>query len=151
MPHLTTHRLGGRRSAFLLAAFLALTGCSFNHEWRQAANRSVPSPGMEGRWQGVWVSDVNGHTGALRCLISQKEQGRYRARFHATYAKVFTFGYTVLLQTETTNQLVRFQGEANLGWLAGGKYQYAGTADDTNFLATYSCKYDHGTFRLTRP
>jgi hypothetical protein len=94
---------------------------------------------------------VNGHTDSLRCVITQEEPGTYRARFHAKYQKVFTFGYTVLLKTEPEDRAIRFQGEANLGWLAGGVYKYQGHADATNFFSTYSCKYDHGTFRMSRP
>jgi hypothetical protein len=142
---------GGSGSTLLLVLSLVLCGCSFSHEWKQAAKFSSPVSELEGRWQGTWVSEVNGHTGALRCLMSREEAGRYRARFRATYAKVFTFGYTVQLATEETNHTARFRGEANLGWLAGGIYRYEGHTDGTNFLATYSCKYDHGTFRMTRP
>ena len=39
----------------------------------------------------------------------------------------------------------------NLGWLAGGVYHYEGRADATNFFSTYTSKYDHGTFQMTRP
>ena len=147
----SSHALSVLGVAFLLIISLGSSGCSFSHEWKQAAKFSSPVSELEGRWQGVWVSEVNGHTGALRCLMTRKDDGRYRARFHATYAKVFTFGYTVLLTTQVTNHTARFQGEENLGWLAGGVYRYEGHADGTNCLATYSCKYDHGTFRLARP
>jgi len=39
----------------------------------------------------------------------------------------------------------------NLGALAGGRYTYTGRATGTNFFSTYSCKYDHGIFEMTRP
>ena len=38
-----------------------------------------------------------------------------------------------------------------LGFLAGGVYHYEGHADATNYFSTYSCKYDHGTFQMSRP
>lgn len=130
---------------------VALCGCTtFNHEWN-AAGAHPPAPDLRGRWQGVWVSDVNGHTDELRCVIEPKAEGTYRARFHAKYRKVFSFGYTVVLTVQPQGNGFAFRGDANLGWYAGGLYHYEGRADATNFVATYSCKYDHGTFRLARP
>lgn len=136
---------------FLLATLLFAGGCStFNHDWKKAGKQPQP-PGMLGRWQGVWVSDVSHHTDELRCVVTQKDDGTYRARFHAKYHKVMTFGYTVPLKIEPAANGFQFSGEANLGWLAGGLYHYDGHADITNFFSTYSCKYDHGTFKMSRP
>ena len=43
-----------------------LGGCShFDQEWQAAGTR--PPTGIEGRWQGKWVSEVDGHSGAIRC------------------------------------------------------------------------------------
>ena len=30
---------------------------------------------LQGRWQGTWLSDVNQHTGALRCVVTQQGDG----------------------------------------------------------------------------
>jgi hypothetical protein len=130
-----------------------LSGCtSFNHEWKAAAaSESDSAKGLQGRWQGVWVSDVTGHTDLLRCVIEPKPDGKYRARFHAKYKKVLSFGYTVLLAAEPDGDGFTFKGDANLGWYAGGLYHYEGRANATNFHSTYLCKYDHGTFRMERP
>jgi hypothetical protein len=137
----------------LIGALLLGGGCSsFHHEWKKAAANSPSVAGMQGRWQGSWHSDVNGHSGKLRCLISETGTNTYRARFHAKYLKILSFGYTVALKAEpsATNGFT-FSGEANLGRLAGGVYHYEGHADGTNFFSTYSCKYDHGTFQMARP
>ena len=131
---------------------MLLAGCStFNHEWNRAANQPIAANDLQGRWQGVWVSDVNHHTDSLRCIITRKDDGAYRARFRAKYHQVFTFGYTVPLKVEPATNGFTFSGQANLGWLAGGLYHYEGHADATNYFSTYSCKYDHGTFQMTRP
>src|SRR5262245_49499068 len=106
---------------------------------------------MEGRWQGHWLSDVNGHNGALLCIVTRQENGDYAARFRATYLKVLKFGYTVPLKVERTNDVWHFSGEENLGSMAGGVYEYDGTATPTNFHSTYRSKYDHGIFDMTRP
>jgi len=109
----------------------------------------VASSGLEGRWEGQWLSDVNGHHGKLRCIV-KKEGDIYPARFHAKYQKILSFGYTVALKAEPFENGFKFRGEANLGALAGGVYYYQGHADTTNFSSTYSCKYDHGTFQMQR-
>ncbi len=131
---------------------IGLSGCtSFHRDWRKAAATPGPAAGIEGRWQGSWVSGVNGHHGRLRCLVSRLDRGQYQARFHAKYQKIFSFGYTASLAVEEHNGLFRFRGEADLGRLAGGKYQYEGTATATNYSSTYRSKYDYGTFQMVRP
>jgi L,D-peptidoglycan transpeptidase YkuD (ErfK/YbiS/YcfS/YnhG family) len=132
----------------LLAAWLAGGCTSFDHDWEKAGHQPAPPGGLQGRWDGTWLSDANGHDGRLRCIVTQKDDGSYRARFHAIYRKVIGFGYTVPLKVEETNATFHFTGEANLGWWAGGVYTYEGQAGQTNFFSTYSCKYDHGTFQM---
>jgi hypothetical protein len=131
---------------------LVTGGCrSFHHDWTEAA-RKFPAPDdLQGRWQGTWVSEVNGHTDTLRCVITRKEDGIYKARFLAHYHKVFRFGYTVELKAQSGTNGFTFSGDANLGWLKGGMYHYEGRADAAGFFSTYRCKYDHGTFQMGRP
>ena len=139
-------------SALLLATLLC--GCSsFNRDWRNAARSAVPASGasLEGRWEGHWLSEVNQHTGNLRCIVSRDSDDRYHARFRATYAKVLRFSYSVRLQVQPHADGWEFSGEENLGRLAGGVYYYEGRASRTNFVSTYRSKYDHGIFDLHRP
>jgi hypothetical protein len=147
-----TYRVTSIRGFILLLGSLFLAGCSsFSHDWDKAAKQPAPSDGLQGRWQGVWLSDVNQHTGELRCVVTKQDDGTYRARFHAKYNRVLSFGYTVPLKVEPATNGFKFSGEANLHWYAGGIYHYEGQVDATNFFSTYSCKYDHGTFKMTRP
>lgn len=137
----------GRSAVLVLLIFV--TGCSsFNNEWKQAA--STEASVLTGRWQGTWVSEVNGHHGKLRCVVSQTTTSEYQANFRATYQSVFHFSYTVILHAEQKDGECNFQGDADLGW-AGGIYHYAGRADGSNFVSTYSCASDHGTFQMMRP
>ena len=134
---------------FGLIAIIVLTGCSsFEREWKQAA--SAGDSGLAGRWQGTWVSEVNGHHGKLRCIVARESEKVYQARFHATYQAVLHFTYTVELQAQGEGSGLQFEGEADLG-IAGGVYHYVGHADGTNFTSTYSCQSDHGTFQMGRP
>ncbi len=136
----------------LCVCLLFTLGCStFERDWKRAAAVSVPVGGIEGRWEGTWLSDYNSHTDELRCLITRGTNGVHQARFHAKYQKVFSFEYAVDLRVVSSGGTHQFTGGADLGWLAGGLYSYAGEATLTNFFSTYRCKYDHGTFRMTRP
>ena len=44
-----------------------------------------------------------------------------------------------------------FTGEADLGKLAGGVYQYGGTGTTNRIDINYRADKDHGTFKLERP
>ena len=140
--------LGG----FLVAALILLNGCSsFNRDWNKAAAGPAPSGSMSGAWDGSWLSDHNGHTGRLRCLFTENPDGTYQARFRAVYAKIIHVGYTATFRMEpASNGETQFKGGANLGWWRGGVYDYAGHIRSTNFFATYTNKYDYGTFQMHR-
>ena len=145
-----------RCARLLLLLQLAALACgcsSFNHAWKTAGIEPVDTNSLAGRWQGTWLSDVNGHTEQLRCLVTRQSETNYSARFQAKYRKGvrFTFSYTALLSAEERNRVFHFQGEARLPWWAGGRYQYEGHSNTTNFFSTYECKYDRGTFQMVRP
>ena len=140
-----------RCAVFALMAIL-LCGCStFNRDWRRAESKPVTADSVEGRWEGTWLSDSNGHNGKLRCLMTRVDDSKYEARFRATYAKILRFSYTVPLEMQPHDNGWEFNGEANLGKLAGGVYFYEGRVSPTNLFSTYRCKYDHGVFQLQRP
>ncbi|MBI2924995.1 MAG: hypothetical protein HYY24_04725 [Verrucomicrobia bacterium] len=144
----------GRAAAVLAlcGTLLLATGCSsFHREWRAAARQPAPAHSLEGRWEGTWHSEANGHTGRLRCLIKEPEDGRYRARFHAKFLRILSFGYAARLDATEQAGRYRFQGQAVLPKWAGGAYRYEGHATATNFFSTYRCARDHGTFEMTRP
>jgi len=143
------------RGASLLGATLALLlltcGCSsFNREWHSVGKQIAPQDALVGRWEGRWLSDVNGHNGKLRCLINHQTNDIYVARFRATYWKLFRFSSTVPLQVTPQETGWRFQGEVDLGKLSGGVYRYDGSATQTDFHSTYHSKYDHGIFEMRR-
>ena len=146
-----------RAARIVLTLFIGMcgtlaVGCSsFNREWAGAAKASPSATGMIGRWEGRWSSEANQHAGRLRCLVTPAGNGNFIARFHAKYGKIFSFGYSVALAVQETNSEFQFQGDANLGWYAGGNYHYEGRVVGTNFFATYRCKADHGTFQMARP
>src|SRR5437660_751598 len=118
-----------------IALIALLCGCSsFNKEWR-TAGEGVPATDLAGRWDGSWKSDVNGHHGRLRCIMSKKDDQVYTARFHANYLKILSFTYTADLKTTRETNEWTFTGSADLG-SAGGVFRYDGHADSTNFFST---------------
>jgi len=141
-------------SISLLLFVLLGAGCStFKRDWNRAATADATHQReqiLPGRWDGNWKSDVNGHHGRLRCIVNGAGTN-YVARFHANYWKIFSFTYSVPLRAELQKDNCHFSGQANLGWFAGGIYSYEGSASRSEFNATYHCKYDHGTFQMSRP
>jgi hypothetical protein len=136
---------------FILMA--SATGCSsFNSQWKNAP-ASIPSSARDitGKWEGTWKSDANAHSDKLRCLITQESENVYEAYFHAKYKKIFSFSYKMRMETKPGTDPVQFEGAADLGKLAGGRYTYSGSASSTRFDCSYSSKYDHGTFQMARP
>jgi hypothetical protein len=132
-----------------------MTGC-YATRWREAGKIPTPADSIEGRWIGTWKSEAHGHSGGLRCIITPSDRRHYHADFRATYFWLFSFGYEMDLLARTTDgatqpSIVYFSGEADLGWLAGGKYTYEGRADPKNFFCSYRSEKDHGTFQLVRP
>jgi len=142
------------RRKVIVFVLLAAVGCStFEADWEAAGGMPLPSfpTALEGRWKGTWQSDANGHSGALRCLLRRAEgESRYSARYHATYWGFFTFEYEVLMDASQESGTWKFRGSADLGWLAGGVYEYAGEAQGDEFRSTYASKADRGTFRMSR-
>jgi hypothetical protein len=148
-PHLTS---GILRGILVFMTLLCLTGCSsFNRDWKQMRTNPTPDDPITGRWDGSWISDQNGHTGRLRALITKGTGAEYQARFHAKFFKIFSYGYSIPMKVMRGPDLLTFEGQADLGWLAGGIYRCHGTATATNFHALYTSKRDHGKLLLTRP
>ena len=139
-----------------LVGLAFINGCStFNRDWEanaqsEAARSDAAAAGLEGRWNGTWLSDANGHTGGLRCILSKDEEGTLQARYHATWGCCFSFEYTVPVTATQEGDTHNFHGEADLGWFAGGLYKYDGQVTGDDFSSNYSCERDHGTFQMTR-
>ena len=135
-----------------MTLFVAVGCSSFDRDWKQAAGQEFD--GMEGRWIGRWHSDHNQHNGVLRCLVKKMEGTTYHTRFHAKYKwKIITvsFPYDMNMTISQNGATYQFTGEADLGKLAGGVYQYDGTGTTNRIDINYRSPKDHGTFKLERP
>ena len=142
------HALG-----MIVGAAMTLAGCSgFDRAWKAAEERPTPEDAITGRWVGTWQSEVNDHSGKLRAIITKQDENTYLARYHATYAGWLTFETKARLRGEPTGEnRVELRGEEDLGWLAGGVYEYDGHATPEEFYSTYKSKHDHGTYTMMRP
>ena len=83
--------------------------------------------------------------------MTQSTNSLCLAQFRASYGGIFHFTYTVPLEMQPHDLGWEFNGEANLGKLAGGVFYYEGRAASTNLISTYRAKHDHGRFELGRP
>lgn len=138
---------------FVTLVLLAPTvGCSnFNKEWTKAASLAAPGDRLTGRWKGSWKSDKSGHNGGLMCVARPAGADKYRLRFEATYLWLLHFGYTLTTEADPQDLVTYVTGEADLGSMAGGKYEYEGHADGRVFYLNYKTNQgDFGHFSLRR-
>lgn len=132
-----------------ILALALLCGCShFDQEWQAAGAR--PQTGIEGRWQGKWVSEVDGHSGAIRCAIRRNGPNTYLASFDGSFWKVFRFSYDAPLHGQTFQGQAELAGEQFLG-PPEGTVRYVGHAGNDLFFLSYYAQFDGGYFIMRRP
>ena len=134
---------------------LATVGCSsFDSTWDEHQGTEVQSDLLVGCWEGTWTSAVNQHTGSLRAVVKPLEENRYDIWYYSTYKLGFLplkFEYSMPVDATLDGDGLRFTGEADLGWLAGGVFHYDGECRDGRFTCDYRSESDHGVFEMTRP
>lgn len=137
--------LSGPLAAMIL---LAAGGCSnIDRQWQAAGDHPK---GIEGRWQGVWKSEQDSHTGPLLCVIRQTGPETYDCLFNATFWSIFHFTHEAMLSGRNVGERVYLIGDEDLGWPIG-PYHYAGSADPSRFYCAYHARDDHGFFAMGRP
>jgi hypothetical protein len=137
----------------LLLPVILLAGCStFEQRWEKTPVAAPQASWLQGRWDGMWKSDLGHGQGNLKAIIvPAKNRDTFSATFKATYWKVMTGEYTVeMTGLEQPDGKVKFHGTKDLGAMAGGLYTYDGWADAESFEATYASKHDRGTFKMKR-
>ncbi|WP_009961728.1 hypothetical protein [Verrucomicrobium spinosum] len=138
----------------LSASLLSSCSLGYQSDWNKAAARDTQNPpkDLTGAWEGLWYSRHNGHHGKLKAIVTPvEEQGKntaYDFRYHATWARVLSGGYTA---RHLVDRRGRVTGQQDLGALVGGVYHYEGKATPAEFKATYRCNIDNGVFELQRP
>ena len=138
-----------------------VTSCRGFHEAWNSPPSPAPGDPLAGRWQGEWHSDANGFHGPLRAVMTRRDDGRWRAAFHATFGRVLKACYATDLVIDRTTDLVSgaadlsgprctFKGSSDLGVFGGGVYEYAGDVTGDVFTSSFRSRTDHGTFRMRR-
>ena len=120
----------------------------FTTRWNEAAPVDATSVG--GRWEGEWISEASGHRGQLRAVLAVTTPALWHLTFRAGYAGIFRACYATDFNVAMQNGIWTFTGGSELGALAGGRYDYAGSATLTEMICTYRSPSDHGEFRLRR-
>ena len=139
----------------MAVALAAVTGCSsFEKRWREAVAKAPTHPVL-GPWEGSWRSDVNGHAGRLRLIVSADAASATGDRADFTYRA----SWSALQGTFETKQPLTFQ--RNGGWTsegdwelpawAGGLYRYRMEGSRDAVQATFRARRDYGTFSFRRP
>ena len=123
--------------------------CSdFKDQWEKASGR--PSGDVGGCWDGEWISAATGHRGRLRCVVDPVSAELWRMSFRGEYSKVFRACYATEFKVVPEAGRWTFSGGSNLGALAGGAYEYRGSATLDALTCSYKSARDHGEFRLRR-
>jgi len=138
------------RSVSHMLAAVFNSRSAFQDQWRRYERLENRPHGISGRWIGEWRSDLSGHHGELKCVLTPVSSERWRAYFFARYSRLFRVGYVTDLKTKSADGHTQLEAEEDLGTLAGGGYRCEGEATATEFNCKYSCKYDRGVFLLKR-
>ena len=152
-----------RRRQFFTVGFLSiltvfLNSCAsprFEREWdRSVADyQQHGSRTPVGPWMGSWKTKNDGHTGGLRCIVSEVEKNPAKLEFwyHATWGKGFAAPFKVrypVKKREEGHYLI--EGGGGLGIF--GYFKHEAEITKNSFSATYSNrKGEVGAFDLHRP
>ena len=140
-----------KRLGILALLFVAGCGTTFDRDWESAPKAAG---GLEGAWDGTWLSDESGHTGSLRCIITRREDRGFDARYFATYGWFlfwFGFEYTIPTTAVADGNAWLLRGSAMLdSWIAGGLYEYEARVEQGEYVASYRSSFDRGIFRMKR-
>jgi hypothetical protein len=138
----------------LLLIFLALlpAACTgIPRGWQEAKRSAVTD--VNGAWLGTWRSDVNGHSGGLRAVVtpvpgtSETRLFRFRASWAKILCAGFSFEGTVKAGGPNTWTVT---GSKDLGRVFGGTFTCTGTVRADEFKARYDSKMDRGVMELRR-
>jgi len=137
-----------------LASLLGVSCTSFETAWQDSVKSyhigTVKAPA--GPWVGNWTTVTNGHTGKLRAIVTpvSGSPNEYSFRYKATWAKVFTGGYTVNFPVTKQGGAYVVDGQQNLGFF--GTFGHKARITSSTFEASYSNDAgDLGAFSMRRP
>jgi len=141
----------------VLAALSLVCLPSCGTAFRKAWNNAPAANGVAGKWEGTWLSAVNGHTGTLKCVVTPSKvdgkfffEGDHSFLYRATWKSILSGSYKAVHHVEKKGGTYVFKGDHLMPDWAGGKYHYEGTVKGDAFSACYECAMDRGTFTMKR-
>ena len=141
-----------RKIGLILLTSICLTSCGigFRAEWARAA-RAASTDGLSGRWEGTWLSDANGHTGTLKCIVPTggTPESEREFLYRATWKKILAATLSSDTKVKYKGKTHYFESEKDLGVL-GGTFRCTGEVKGDEFRAKYTSYNDHGTFTMRR-
>lgn len=148
-----TLRPGSRHCvvAAVLAFATFAVGCrTFEQDWQSAQTYANQLDDLSGCWEGTWENESGRKGGKIRAVITRQGPNSYRAQFKAKYLKFLPVHFEVPLEVADNGGVYSSQGEANLGWLAGGTRQFETQSTPYELVTSYGGKKGQGTFHLKR-
>jgi hypothetical protein len=140
-----------RIARLAVIATLGLVSCaspSYKRNWETTLRANATPP--KGCWEGTWVSAANGHTGKLRCIVSDAPAG-YRFHYQATWAKFLSGEFSLVCPAIKTGPATwTVSGSKDLGAAMGGTFTHEAQITADRIKAGYRSKLDHGTMELHR-
>ncbi|MBL9133738.1 MAG: hypothetical protein JNG86_21185 [Verrucomicrobiaceae bacterium] len=143
----------------LVLTLLPSCGISFRSAWKNAP----AGEGVDGKWEGTWVSTASGHTGKLRAVVSdlstpanlgagQAKGGvPHQFHYHCTWRGILSAAFKTEQQVvKRKNGTYTFKGDHKMPNWVGGTYHYEGTVKGDDFNACYESGLDRGTCTMQR-
>jgi len=143
------------RRGLLFLLVLGLNSCAggrFERAWKQGQGQNAQD--LTGSWEGKWLSHSNGHTGGLRCIVSQVNgsQDDYSFQYQASWGEFLRGIFTIQCKALRTGpQRWKVSGSKDLGPLLGGEFSHQGAITPQAVHAEYHSQLDHGVMELKRP
>lgn len=129
----------------------ALAGCAFDRQWQAASQFASPEYDLAGCWQGTWHNDQNGHQGTLRAIITRQGEHCFLGHFKARCAMAVPFEFEMPLFVTEDGAVYLFEGQEDLGLLAGGVVKYEGSASGNEFQTIFRTDNGRsGTITMTK-
>ena len=136
-------------TAIVLVVALSSCGTSFRSDWNAARAKDYRAGGIEGAWEGFWLSAVNGHAGKLWCVIKEGSSNERTFDYRATWKRILSAGFSAKHQLVRKGSATSFTVDHPIGSL--GTFHAEGTITADKFSACYEAAGDRGTFELRRP
>lgn len=133
----------------LLVLVMPVALCSCGSGFRKEWSRARTDGGIHGRWSGTWKSEVNGHSGFLRCVVKDGSSPEKKTFiYRAGWMKILATTVATEKVVTKTAEGWQFTGSKDLG--SFGDFSATGVIKGDEFSARYDSSLDKGAFTMKR-